>query len=137
VIVADTNLLVQLVVGGPQLERARAVFERDHEWSAPVLWRSEFTNVLAKFLRSDELSVEGAAELYHRVEELLSGREYFVPAARVIQLLTRSPCSAYDCEFVALAQVLGTRLVTSDQEILRAFPDVAIAPEGFVEGGSS
>jgi len=134
VIVADTNLLVQLVVGGPQLERARAVFGRDHEWSAPVLWRSEFTNVLARWLRTGEVAIAGAEELYHRAEELLSGREYFVPAARVLRLLTVSPCSAYDCEFVALAQVLGTRLVTSDQEVLRAFPDVAIEPERFVEG---
>jgi len=135
VIVADTNLVAHLLLGGGQLETARAVYVRDHEWSAPVLWRSEFANVLARYLRRKELSLAGAEEVYHLAEDLLSGREYFVPPARVLRLLTTSPCSAYDCEFVALAQVLGARLVTSDKEVLRSFPQIAVTPDRFVEGG--
>ena len=36
-----------------------------------------------------------------------------------------SQCSAYDCEFVAVAQHLGVQLITEDRAILTAFPDVA------------
>lgn len=135
-IVADTSLLAHLLLGGNQFDKARAVYGRDHEWSAPVLWRSEFANVLARYLRRGELPLPGAEEIYHLAEDLLSGREYLVPAARVLRLLTTSPCSAYDCEFVALAQVLGARLVTSDKEVLRAFPGIAITPDDFVERGA-
>lgn len=132
-IVADTNLVAGLILRGARHEEARAVYGRDHLWSAPVLWRSEFTSVLARYLRNAGLSVDGAEEHYRQAEDLLSGREYFVPPARVLRLLTTSPCSAYDCEFVALAQVLEARLVTSDREVLDAFPDVAVTPERFLE----
>lgn len=89
--------------------------------------------MLARPLLRREVSLSGAEELYRLAEDLLSGREYFVPPARVLRLLTTSPCSAYDCEFVALAQVLGARLLTSDKEILRSFPEIAITPRSFVE----
>lgn len=131
-IVADTNLVAGLILRGARHDEARAVYGRDHEWSAPVLWRSEFTSVLSRYLRNGGLSLAGAEEHYRQAEDLLSGREYFVPAARVLRLLTTSPCSAYDCEFIALAQVLGSRLVTSDREVLDAFPDVAVTPERFL-----
>lgn len=36
-------------------------------------------------------------------------------------------CSAYDCEFVALARTLSTKLVTMDVKLLRAFPGIAVA----------
>jgi predicted nucleic acid-binding protein len=34
--------------------------------------------------------------------------------------------SAYDCEFVGLANDLNVGLVTNDREILKAFPNVAV-----------
>ncbi len=36
-------------------------------------------------------------------------------------------CSAYDCEFVALAIQLDTRLDTMDGRLLRAFPERAMS----------
>jgi predicted nucleic acid-binding protein len=49
-----------------------------------------------------------------------------------LRLAARSGCSADDCECVALADDLGTRLVTTDRQLLRAFPAVAVAPDRFV-----
>ena len=43
----------------------------------------------------------------------------------VLERVQGSDCSAYDCEFVALAQVLGTHLVTMDGKLLKAFPSIA------------
>ena len=132
-IVTDTNVVAYLLLGGVHFEAARAIYRRDHEWSAPVLWRSEFANVLAGSMRRGELSVTAAESTYGLAEELVRNREYFVPPSRVLQMVAASPCSAYDCEFVALAQILGVRLVTADRAILQAFPQVAIAPNRFVE----
>jgi predicted nucleic acid-binding protein len=49
----------------------------------------------------------------------------------VLELASRSGCSAYDCEFVALAQDLEVPLVTNDRQILKAFPTIAISPSAF------
>ena len=41
-------------------------------------------------------------------------------------------CSAYDCEFVALAHSNEVRLLTVDRQILHEFPEVAISFKRFV-----
>ena len=43
-IVADTNLLIHLLVDGPNTRTAMEVREKDPDWRAPFLWRSEFRN---------------------------------------------------------------------------------------------
>jgi predicted nucleic acid-binding protein len=57
----------------------------------------------------------------------MAGAEYEVDSRRVLELVRDSDCSAYDCEFVALAMSLGVTLVTMDTKLLRAFPKVAVA----------
>jgi len=44
-----------------------------------------------------------------------------------------SDCSAYDCEYVALAQDLDVPLVTTDRQVLREFPKIAVSLEKFVK----
>lgn len=46
-------------------------------------------------------------------------------------------CSAYDCEFVALAHANGVRLLTVDHQILHEFPEVAISLKRFVQDRAS
>jgi len=57
--------------------------------------------------------------------------QYNVISHRILALAARSRCSAYDCEFVVLAQELGVPLVTTDAQVLQAFPTVALRPEIF------
>jgi predicted nucleic acid-binding protein len=51
---------------------------------------------------------------------------------RVLRLAMESRCSAYDCEFVALAQDLGIPLVTVDRRLLNAFPSIAVSIHNFI-----
>lgn len=51
--------------------------------------------------------------------------------ARVIELAAESGCTAYDCEFVSLAERLNVPLVTSDKKMFAAFPEIAISMEAF------
>jgi predicted nucleic acid-binding protein len=107
------------------------VLRLDPEWAAPVLWRSELRNVLASYLRRDLLTLSGALAVMEHAESLLEGRQYDVPTSAVLAMAAVSSCSAYDCEFIALARQLDVRMVTSDRGVLRAFPDVAVTPRAF------
>lgn len=130
-IVVDTNLIAYLLIGGAETTEAENTFRKDPEWCAPVLWRSEFRNILAAYMRRGSLSREGALELSHEAEQLMAGGEYQVESTAVLNLVSLSRCSAYDCEFVALAQELGVPLVTSDRLILRQFPSSAVPLDDF------
>jgi len=132
-IVADTNLFVYLFVKGQRTNQAEAVLQHDPVWAAPLLWRSEFRNTLMGLVRRKDLEFEGVVEVVKEVEQWMLGREYTVVSHHVLQLAGQSACSAYDCEFVSLAMDLDVVLVTSDRQILRAFPKVAVSPQDFIK----
>ena len=126
-IVVDSNVLAYLYLPGEQSAKAEALLERDSEWAAPVLWRSEFRNILAGYLRRKALRFDQVLAIQSEAESLMAGAEFDVASRSVLELARDSGCSAYDCEFVALAVDLGTHLVTMDRELLRAFPTRAVA----------
>jgi predicted nucleic acid-binding protein len=126
VIVVDTNVVAYLYLPGDFTAQAESLLERDPEWAAPVLWRSEFRNILAGYMRRGVLTFDQARELQAEAESLLTGNEHDVDSNQVLELVRDSDCSAYDCEFVALAQQLDTRLVTMDAKLLKAFPQRAV-----------
>ena len=125
-IVDDSNVIAYLYLPGEHTAAAESLLENEPEWSAPILWRSEFRNILAGFMRRRALSFAQAASLQREAESLLEGAEFNVDSAAVLELVRDSDCSAYDCEFIALAGALETRLVTMDRKLLRAFPVVAM-----------
>ena len=130
-IVTDTNLLVYLYVHGQRTTQAEAVLVRDSAWAAPLLWRSEFRNTLAGLVRRREIDLDDAVRIAHDAERRMDGAEFSVASQMVLQLAIRSHCSAYDCEFVALAQDLRVPFVTADRQVRAAFPSTAISPADF------
>jgi predicted nucleic acid-binding protein len=127
VIVVDSNILAYLYLPGEYSANAETLLERDPEWAAPLLWRSEFRNILAGYLRRRALTFEQVIDLQEEAEALLEGAEFAVDSNSVLELVRDSNCSAYDCEFVALAKRLDTKLVTMDSKVLRAFPKLAVS----------
>jgi predicted nucleic acid-binding protein len=121
-IVVDTNVLAYLLLPGPKTSLAEALLLDHPQWAAPPLWRSEWRNLLATYLRRDLLNLPAALALMEKAEAILSAHEQPVSSEQVLALASSSRCSAYDCEFVAAAQQLGVPLVTEDRMILSAFP---------------
>lgn len=126
-IVVDTNILAYLYLPGNYTAAAVDLLKRDSDWAAPILWRSEFRNLLAGCLRRDCMTLEHAKATQAEAERLLEGREYDMDSASVLECVSRSNCSAYDCEFAALAIQLNTKLVTMDKKLLADFPGVALS----------
>jgi predicted nucleic acid-binding protein len=122
VIVVDSNVIAYLLLPSEHTAAAEALLQQDPEWAAPVLWRSEFRNILAGFLRKKLLTFDQACAVQREAEDLLAGAEHEVDSDSVLALVRDSDCSAYDCEFVVLARRLGVRLVTMDKKLLKAFP---------------
>ena len=131
-IVVDTNLIGYLYLENSSSLLAEQALLKDPEWAAPILWRSEFRNVLALYLRKHWLSLDESREIMSEALQLMADQEYEVDSEEVLRLVMQSTCSAYDCEFVALARELGTSLVTVDKQILKEFPQLAISLVAFV-----
>ena len=129
-LVVDSNILAYLYLPGEFNARAEALLQQDAEWAAPLLWRSEFRNILAGYLRRGALTFDNTVAIQQEAEALMQGAEFEVNSTQVLELVRASTCSAYDCEFVALAQQLDTKLVTMDKKVLQAFQQDAVALPG-------
>jgi len=132
VIAVDTNLLAYFYLSSEQSQPAEKAFLKDPNWVAPLLWRSEFLNVLTSCLRKNIVNFETAVEIIGEAERLMEGGEYSVSSLDVLRLAAQVRCSAYDCEFVALARELNIPLVTTDKQILIDFPETAVSLDDFV-----
>jgi predicted nucleic acid-binding protein len=121
-IVVDTNVLAYFLLPYEHSAAADALFKRDPDWAAPILWRSEFRNLLAGELRRKNLSFDEIVRVQGEAESLLAGHEHEVDSRRVLEFVRDSNCTAYDCEFVVLAARLGVKVVTMDAKLLKAFP---------------
>ena len=126
-IVVDTNVIGYLFLSSDQSLSAERALQKDIEWAAPVLWRSEFRNVLAFYMRKNIIDLAQAQIIMNSALKLLKDREYQVPSFEVLRLASESKCSAYDCEFIAVANDLKVPLVTVDKQLLCEFPSVAVS----------
>ena len=134
-IVVDTNVIAALILPtSEQTDAAIKLLELDREWSAPLLWRSELTNILATGVRSRWFELSQALEALDTAEEVIGENQYAVPADGVLKLAVVSGCTGYDSEFALLARDLSVRLVTLDRELLQAFPEIAVSLDACVEG---
>lgn len=126
-IVVDSNVIAYCWIHGERTALAHRLRRLDPDWHAPVLWRSELRNILAGYRRDGSLDGTQVRQVMSTAEAGLGGREHHLPSERVFAVLERSRLSAYDSEFVALAEILDVRLVTEDRAILAACPDRALS----------
>jgi predicted nucleic acid-binding protein len=130
-IVVDTNVLAYLAIEGEKTALADQAYCQDSDWVVPNLWSSEFLNVLALYLRKNLITLDKALLILGRAYEFIS-TEYQVYGPHILELVLSSKCSAYDCEFVALAKELNVKLLTEDKQILEQFPEQAVSLKDYV-----
>ncbi len=131
-IITDTNIISYLLLPTSHTDSVENIYKIDPDWSAPILWKSEFRNVMALYLRKKIITLEKAMQLQDTAESIIIRHEYDVSSPQVLALIDESNCSSYDCEFVALAHHFDTKLVTQDKKILKAFPATAISVSDFL-----
>ena len=130
-IVVDTNVICYRWMSSANSAAAEIALAKDPHWIAPLLWRSEFRNIVTLAIRRRALAIDSAQEIIRRAEASFEHCEFAVSSDTVLRLVARSNCTAYDCEFVALAHAEGVQLVTVDRQIIHEFP-AAISLAKFV-----
>jgi predicted nucleic acid-binding protein len=131
-IVVDTNIISYFYLTSEYSALAEQLFLTSSSWAAPLLWRSEFRNVLSFYVRKEIIPLPDAVQIFETAARLLQGNEYEINSSQVLKLAQNSGCSAYDCEFVNLAQDLGIPLVTMDKKILQGFPGTAVTIQEYM-----
>ena len=131
-IVVDNSVICGFVISSDAYHAgAVACRQRDPEWHAPFLSRTEFRSVAAGYLRKGEplatLMTAGALAV-------LGVQAHHLTDAEVFSVLEAGPLSAYDAEYVALARRLNCKLVTTDKEVLKCYPGLAIRLAEYAAG---
>ncbi len=127
-IVVDTNILAHFWLPSEHTELCEQLFQWDPDWVAPVLWKSEFRNLVILYMRKKLIDLPEALQISEKAGNQMKGREFHVNSIQVYNLADKSDCSSYDCEFISLAEDLDTKLITMDKQNLRSFPERCAKP---------
>ncbi|MBO6577077.1 MAG: type II toxin-antitoxin system VapC family toxin [Rhodothermales bacterium] len=127
-IVADASLIVPLIIQEhPNCQTAQELSRRTLSWQAPSLWKSEVLNAIRRYMVAGRLDSQFGARAME-LAGLKISTDPMDPDWHTLELAVRCGLSVYDAQYVQLARLLGHPLVTFDQRILQAAPDVAIHP---------
>ena len=132
-IVADANLLAQLLIPHARNAVADAVFRKDAEWAVPGIGPAEFRNIALSYVRFKKLPVATAKEILEQANRVIGHRVYPVNGEEVFDLAMKTTLTAYDAEYAWLARKLGVKLVTEDRDLLLSASDVAQSAAHFVQ----
>ena len=121
-VVVDTNIVAYLLIDGDQTAAARQLRTRDPDWRSEAFMLVEFTNVLASSIATRRMTMTLAENFLSRAAALFEARLGRMPHATVLASAARHRVSAYDARFLAMAEQLGTRLVTEDARLRAAAP---------------
>lgn len=89
-------------------------------------------NILVNYQKKKILDLKQCKTTMNIALELLKNKEYSPNSDGILELSAKSGCTAYDCEYVALAISLQTQLITNDKQILNAFPKTAMKMSEFL-----
>lgn len=122
-IVADSNLVVALVLTHPQHDAAARLHAHDPDWHLPDWWGVELANALRNYQRAGQLEAgDAVTALRHGWSLFPSENSHEVDLVNTLQIACDLDLSAYDARFIALARSFGRKLVTEDTRLRKACP---------------
>jgi predicted nucleic acid-binding protein len=123
-ILADTNLIIPLLIEHEHREKALRLFQADTDWHLPDWWQIELTNVLRNYHRAGLFTLDELTAIQRRAAQLLPvANTHPVDLIETLRIACESNISAYDARFIALARSFGEKLVTEDGRLRKACPD--------------
>jgi predicted nucleic acid-binding protein len=122
VLLVDTNIVAYLLIDGDYTEAAQRLRKSDPDWRSEAFLMIEFTNVLATYIATKRMALLQAQDFLSKANALLEGKLARIPHVAVLAMAGRYRVGADDARFLALADQLGSRLVTEDAKLRAAAP---------------
>jgi len=132
-IVVDVNVVAYALIAGDKSAFAAQVWEKDSYWLVPSLWRHEFLNILATSERTGNLDLETCKQVWRSAVTLLAEGECEVNMPDALTLAASLKISAYDAQYLALAEHAQLPLITEDHKLWVSAPETAVSMQAFVD----
>ena len=121
-ILVDTNIIAPLYVQSARSDAVRELFARDAVWRTEPLALIELSNVLITYERARYITAATARDCLSRAAAFLQPQLFRVSHQAALEAALDYRVTAYDARFLALADQLGSRLVTEDARLRAAAP---------------
>ena len=122
--IVDTNVVAYLLIHGDHTADAQKLHGRDPDWRSEAFLLVEFTNVLASSIAMKRMTLALAQDSLAKTMALFDGKLARVAHPLVLSIAAHYRVSAYDAHFLALADQLGSHLVTEDARLRAAAPSL-------------
>ena len=124
-IVVDVNIIVNLFIEGDHSTAAADLYEQDDQWYCPDIWIHEITNVISTYVKHGGLPPKKADQILNNAMAYFLDNTFSMPMTDVLKCSLKYNISAYDAEYIVLANINKTRLVTVDKKLNKAIPQRA------------
>ena len=121
-VLVDTNVIAPLYVRSARTEAVEELFARDAVWRTEPLALIELSSVLITYERSRYITAATARDCLNRAVAFLQPQLFRVSHQAALEAALDYRVTAYDARFLALADQLGSCLVTEDARLRAAAP---------------
>lgn len=121
-LLVDTNIIAPLYVRSARSEAVAELFAHDPVWRTEPLALIELSNVLITYERARYITKATARDCLDRAAAFLQPELFRVSHQAALDAALCYGTTAYDARFLALADQLGSRLVTEDTRLRAAAP---------------
>lgn len=130
IVLVDASAAVDLLVRSDSGERVRQFLMRARDVTLMTVAHldAEVLSALARLHRADVLTEGEVAALLARLGDLAMQRVPITPDLLQVAWSLRDNVAARDALYVAAAQAVHGRLLTTDNRLARALPDVVVSP---------
>ena len=123
-LVIDTNIIAPLYVRSARSDAVIKLFAQDQVWRTEPLALIELSNVLVTYERARYITAATARDCLDCAAVFLLPNLFRVTHQAALETALRYGTTAYDARFLAMADQLGSRLVTEDKKLRAAAPNL-------------
>jgi len=118
-LIVDASVACKWFVAETGSEAAERLLSADHVFLAPDLIVPEICNLAATKLRRGEIAAEQAAAMVERIGDFFDAILPSIELSRrAFAMASELGHPAYDCFYLALAEMRDARLVTADERFI-------------------